>query len=295
MTAISPPIRVASDTLLDDLIAGLAARPLDHAPASDAYRLLKPRVATAIAARFSSPQPVAEPLPPFEEIVFPYVAMGNIDSLDLFSLDELILFAFYWRNRDRYRNVVDFGANLGLHSLVMQRCGFAVRAFEPDPNHLELLRETLTRNECANVTVHPAAVSTTDGSHDFTRVLGNTTGSHLTGAKAAPYGGLESFTVDVVNAAPHMAWADLVKMDIEGHEAEVLCATDAALWQDTDAVVEVGTKENAARIFEHFEALPVNLFAQKTGWRRVATRADMPTSHRDGSLLISTKDAMPWV
>ncbi len=55
-----------------------------------------------------------------------------------------------------------------------------------------------------------------------------------------------------------------MKMDIEGHEAEVLCATDAALWQRTDAVVEVGSAGNADRIHAHFESLPVNLFAQMT-------------------------------
>ena len=91
-----------------------------------------------------------------------------------------------------------------------------------------------------------------------------------------------------------MAWADLMKMDIEGHEAEVLCATDAALWQRTDAVVEVGSAGNAHRIHAHFESLPINLFAQMTAWQRVEKRADIPESHRDGSLFISTKDAMPW-
>ena len=61
-----------------------------------------------------------------------------------------------------------------------------------------------------------------------------------------------------------------------------------------DAVVEVGSAGNADRIHAHFESLPVNLFAQNTAWQRVEKRADMPESHRDGSLFISTKDAMPW-
>jgi len=176
----------------------------------------------------------------------------------------------------------------------MSRCGYEVRAFEPDPLHLELLRQTLERNRCEKVTVRPAAVSTEDGSHDFTRVLGNTTGSHLTGAKASPYGALETFTVALEDARPHMLWADLVKMDIEGHEVDVLCATDTSHWRETDAVVEIGSQENAERVYAHFEALPVNLFAQKSGWCRVTQLSDMPTSHRDGSLFISVKDAMPW-
>lgn len=280
--------------LLDDLIERLPDCAAQHGPSEDTYRNLKAKVIEAVAAQYGGTGTEPVSLPPFGDIVFPYVQLGNIDSLDLFGLDELILFAFYWCNRTRYRKVVDFGANLGLHSLVMSRCGYEIRAFEPDPRHLGILRQTLERNRCDRVTVRPAAVSTEDGSHDFTRVLGNTTGSHLTGAKASPYGELETFTVAVEDARPHMLWADLVKMDIEGHEANVLCATDARHWQETDAVVEIGSQENAERVFAYFEALPVNLFAQKTGWRRVTQLSDIPTSHRDGSLFISVKDAMPW-
>ena len=280
---------------LNGLIETLPEIAARHAPTDALYGDLKSKSIAAVKARFRSESPVAAPFEPFGEIVFPYKEMGNINSLDLFGLDELILFAFYWRNRQRYRRVADFGTNLGLHSLVMDRCGFTVRAFEPDPRHLVILEQTLSRNGCERVTVYPAAVSTTDGTHEFTRVLGNTTGSHLSGAKASPYGELERFPVRLENALPHMAWADLVKMDIEGHEAEVLCATDTALWQETDAVAEVGSVANANRIHDHFSSLPVNLFAQKIAWRRVETLDNMPTNHRDGSLFISAKDAMPWI
>ena len=265
-----------------------------HAPASTVYLYMKPRVIAAAAGRFGGAEPAPVPFDPFGTLRFPYFPMGNIDSLDLFGLDELILFAFYWRNRGRYRLVADFGANLGLHSTILHRCGYQVRSFEPDPVHLGELRRRLALNDCA-VELHEAAVSTESGRRSFTRVLGNTTSSHLSGEKAAPYGELESFEVALEDAAPHLAWADLVKMDIEGHEAEVLCAQDAELWRSTDVVAEVGTAENAAQIFDRFAALPVNLFAQKIGWARVARPDDMPTSHRDGSLFISVKDAMPWV
>lgn len=280
---------------LDGLIELLPELAAHHAPSGALHRYLKPLAIAAVASRFEGEEPLWNPFEPFGEIVFPYVKMGNIDSLDLFGLDELILFAFYWRNRTRYRRVADFGANLGLHSLVMSRCGFEVRALEPDPRHLDVLRRTLARNGCDKVKVRPAAVSVAAGSHDFTRVLGNTTGSHLTGAKPSPYGDLEIFTVALESALPHMAWADLVKMDIEGHEAVVLCATDPTLWHDLDAVVEVGSADNAKRIYAHFRNTPVNLFAQKISWRRVGLLDDMPTSHRDGALFISMKDAMPWV
>src|SRR3546814_20413787 len=85
--------------------------------------------------------------------------MGNIDSLDLFGIDELIVFAFYWANRDRYRTALDLGANIGLHSIILDRCGYRVTAFEPDPETAEELRRNLVRNGCSNVEVHEAAVA----------------------------------------------------------------------------------------------------------------------------------------
>jgi len=79
-------------------------------------------------------------LGPLQEVPFTFVDMGAISSVDLFGLDELIIFAFYWSNRNRYRSIVDMGANIGLHSVVLGLMGFEVRAFEPDPRHVEIFR-----------------------------------------------------------------------------------------------------------------------------------------------------------
>ena len=67
-----------------------------------------------------------------------------------------------------------------------------------------------------------AAVSDQPGEAEFVRVLGNTTGSHLAGAKANPYGKLERFAVPLVPLADMTEWADLIKIDAEGHEANMI-------------------------------------------------------------------------
>jgi hypothetical protein len=125
-------------------------------------------------------------------------------------------------------------------------------------------------------------------------VLGNTTGSHLAGSKRDPYGELERFEVRVESAAPHLAWADLAKIDIEGHEKDLFLETEKSVWRTTDAMAEVGSEENAGAIWDAFRDTDVHLFAQKTSWQRVTRFADMPTSHRDGSLFVSAKPAVPW-
>jgi FkbM family methyltransferase len=218
--------------------------------------------------------------------------MGAIDSVDLFGLDELIIFAFYHANRARYRRVLDIGANLGLHSIVMARCGFEIKAFEPDPWHFGLLKANLAAND-ASVDAIQAAVSTAEGEAQFVRVLGNTTGSHLAGSKDS-YGEKETFTVLTRAVGPLFDWADFAKIDAEGHEKDLLLSATAAQLQKLDIIVEIGNTSNARAVYDHMRVQRIGMFAQKIGWRRVEELDDVPTSHREGSLFISAKAVMPW-
>jgi FkbM family methyltransferase len=231
---------------------------------------------------------------PLGALTFPFEQMGAIDSLDLFGLDELILFSFYLQNRGRYRRVADIGANLGLHSIVLARCGFAVRAFEPDPLHASLFTANMERNGIQSVELLQAAVSDRDGEMEFVRVKGNTTGSHLAGAKANPYGDLERFAVRVQAAVSALEGCDFAKIDAEGHEPTILKALPAHYWDGLDVMVEIGTPLNADIVFQHFDAMNVGMFPQKLNWTRAQRAEDLPTSHREGSLFISRKVAAPW-
>jgi FkbM family methyltransferase len=242
---------------------------------------------------FEAGRPV--PLGELGPIVFPYERRGAIDTIDEFGLDELLIFAFYWRNRGTYRAAVDIGANLGLHSIVLGKCGFkSIRAFEPDPKHLAKLRRNLALNRIDGCEVREAAVSDKDGRMEFVRVLGNTTGSHLAGAKSAPYGELERFEVPVVDCRKAVADVDLAKIDAEGHEAVLLKCLPDERWRSLDAIVEIGTEANARLVHERFATSGINLFSQKSGWERVTRLAQMPASYKEGSLFISAKNEMPW-
>lgn len=283
----------SAPSVLELLFQTLAENPRLHPPGSAAYQLLKSTARAQIAPVFAGTDAAPRDFGRFGSLVFPYTKMGAIDSLDLFGLDELIIFAFYHANRSRYRRVVDIGANLGLHSLILSRCGFTVKAFEPDPWHHGMLTNNLKANGASTVEPIPAAVSTTDGEAKFVRVLGNTTGSHLAGAKDS-YGEKEIFTVATKAIGPLLDWADLAKIDAEGHEKDLLLAATRAQMDRLDIMVEIGSPANAAAVFAHFQKLGVGLFPQKIGWQRATAVDQIPTSHRDGSLFISAKPAMPW-
>ena len=87
---------------------------------------------------------------------------------------------------------------------------------------------------------------------------------------------------------------DLLKIDVEGHEADILLSTEKEDWQGTDAIVEIGSLGNAEKVFHHFSNLALNLFSQKQAWQKVNSLEDMPFSYKDGSLFISCGDVMPW-
>ncbi|MDC0110820.1 FkbM family methyltransferase [Alphaproteobacteria bacterium] len=227
-------------------------------------------------------------------ISLPYEKMGAIDSMDLFGLDELLMFAFYYRNRGLYKHAADIGANLGLHSIVLSLCDFKVESYEPDPEHYVKLVRNLKLNNITDCAAHEAAVSDKDGTMQFVRVLANTTSSHLSGSKADPYGDLEHFDVRVKGIRAIAERVDLLKIDAEGHEAVIIKGLSIDVWKRVDAFVEIGTPENAGLVYDYFVGSGVNIFSQKCGWARAGSVDDMPFSYKEGGVFVSAKSVMPW-
>uniref|UniRef100_E6VHF4 Methyltransferase FkbM family n=1 Tax=Rhodopseudomonas palustris (strain DX-1) TaxID=652103 RepID=E6VHF4_RHOPX len=286
------PCAPAPDQILADIIAALPELARHHAPGGAAYTALASAARSAVVALFGRGGRDVR-FGPFGPISFPYHRMGAVDSLDLFGLDELILFSFYWQNRGRYRRVADIGGNIGLHSLIMARCGFAVETYEPDPEHVALFQANMRANGVTTVHVNEAAVSAQAGEAEFLRLRGNTTGSHIAGAKLDPYGEIDRFKVRLAAFDDIAAKADFAKIDAEGHEAVIITSLPRERWATIDVMLEIGSDANAAAIFDYARSAGVHLFTQKTGWRRAETLADLPTSYKQGSAFLTAGDAIP--
>ena len=112
--------------------------------------------------------------------------------------------------------VYDVGANVGYHTTAFASRAGQVISFEPNPQNFALLEQNT--KDMAGVTRYQAAVSNTQGTgyiSDFDpAVYGNF--GHMTMSTS----GVEvpCMTLDSVNHAP----PDLIKIDVEGHEYEVL-------------------------------------------------------------------------
>jgi len=232
----------------------------------------------------------------YQGLNIPFVSFGAVTSDDLFAPKEAEIFRFYRENKDRYRCALDIGANIGVHSILMARQGWEVKAFEPDSQHgYAFLWQHRLRNDIALgyfPRLEIAAVSDHDGKETFVRVKGNTTGSHLKGDKE-PYGELEEFEVNVVDCRPLFDWANFAKIDCEGHEARLLLTVTPEQAAKTDFMVEVGNRKNAELIYLHFAKLPTRLWAQKADWKPVKGFQDMPVHHSEGALFIGRESPFP--
>lgn len=227
-------------------------------------------------------------------IKLPWVSFGAINSGHLFGLNEMILFAFYHANRSRYSRFLDLGANIGLHSLVACRIGFFATCVEPDPEHVRILRSNFHRNQETNFAVIEGAATSEDGTFVFTRVEGNTTGSHLKGAKPNPYGALKDFEVQGYAVETLVSNHDLVKMDVEGLEDVLLPRLFRDGFKGYDVIAEIGSKTAAKTTWEEATAAGINVFSQKLGWTLASGPDDLPHHHSEGSVFLSRRDQMHW-
>lgn len=283
-------------SLTKNLLSDLASHHGLHARSTDWYATTALELDKQITEMHRPLGPDIVILSEVGELYFPYFSMGNIDSVKLFGIDELIIFSFYFANRKCYRRVLDLGANIGLHTLVMKKLGFIVTSYEPDQTHLNQMRLVLTLNYLDAEHIVPKAISDRTGSIQYVRVLGNTTGSHLLGAKENVYGPTEivSIEVDDIREVLGNGNFDFVKMDVEGHEATLLNRLTAETLKKTDIMLEIGSEKNASDIYEILEQKGIPAYAQKTNWGLVEKLEDLPSHHTHGSVFLSMQGAPNW-
>jgi FkbM family methyltransferase len=217
--------------------------------------------------------------------------MGKVDTYDLFGPNELILFAFYDKAKYRYDKVLDIGANVGLHSLLMAQLGWHVKSFEPDPEVFKHLRDNLYY-EHEDVELNEVAVSDFNGEVEFVRVLNNLTGSHIEGFKES-YGPRETVKVKCVDCRPLFDWADLAKIDVEGHESKLLLTLTEDNLKHLDLICELRGFQEAARVLQHVHSIGGHVYTQKNDWEPARCMSHMPTKHQEGSIFISGRGG-PW-
>lgn len=140
--------------------------------------------------------------------------------------------------------VADVGANIGLSALVMAPCvpRGRIHAFEPVPAAFAFLQANAAADPLANIEPNPRSLGAAPGSVAIHVGPRFTAGSHVVDPShlmaeqietiAVPLGTLDGFV-----AERGLVRLDLVKIDVEGFEAEVLAGAARSLERFRPVVV----------------------------------------------------------
>jgi FkbM family methyltransferase len=182
-----------------------------------------------------------------------FVTAGNwqlhyLDATSLLSAFDVVVVKRWndFRHDKKDPVILDGGANIGISAIHYKQLfpEASVISFEPDPRACELLRRNLTANNIRDVDVVEKALWTNNGHTNF----------FSEGADAnrvvPEHGEIEQLTtltpngkqcnVETVRLADYLASTrfDLVKLDIEGAEAEVIVDCGDTLRNVNNLVIE---------------------------------------------------------
>jgi FkbM family methyltransferase len=157
--------------------------------------------------------------------------------------------------------VVDAGANSGVFAVRAARLGARVLAFEPNPDCCRWLRRSTVANGLeSSVSVFECAL----GSHAETGSLDvsqGTLGARVrAGAATGNFPMISIRRLDDVIGQLDVERVDLLKLDVEGHELEVLEGAPATLDIVDRVVLEYhshGLLEDCTNLLERHSLLPV--------------------------------------
>jgi FkbM family methyltransferase len=144
--------------------------------------------------------------------------------------------------------VVDIGAHIGRYTLMAARYASKVIAVEPEPSNYLLLKANIDLNRFSNVLTLPIALSSNRGPRKFYLAAGGDTArSSLEHEWSTKMGFIpkqkalevESETLDSLMARLDIADIDLLKIDVEGHEAAVLEGGSKSLSRTRKLILEV--------------------------------------------------------
>lgn len=151
-------------------------------------------------------------------------------TLGMYDFNNMSLIREILAAGDGPRTFLDVGANIGTYALIAsEQPGVTVHAFEPHPETARILRRNLELNRRPNVTVACLALSSETGWIYFSDDAGSTVNRVLDAPSAGASGSdgqagglkVEKITADEYCRRGNLQ-PEVVKLDVEGHEREVL-------------------------------------------------------------------------
>jgi FkbM family methyltransferase len=185
--------------------------------------------------------------------------------------------------------VLDIGANIGYYALMEHGLigpDGVIVAVEPSQENITILKKNLELNGCKNVHVFHGAVSDKNGSKAiFLSDFSNLHSFHRRQDDAEKQGGRteEVTTYTVPSIMDRFSSPDLIRMDVEGHEVEVLNGMLDAVENSEMAPMIIFETHRRHYVADHDMVEPLRrLFAAGYTCRYVGSSSEWGSEQLDG-------------
>lgn len=175
--------------------------------------------------------------------------------------------------------VMDVGANIGNHALAFSTVAACIHAFEPLPPVFDILQQNIRQNGIGNILAHPIALSDENGESTIHMVSDRNIGA--SSFEKPPHLSSRALSVtkrkgdDIVNELG-LARIDLLKIDVESHEAFVLNGLEQSIrrfrpviimeWNDPAAVKRLRGSAIMGWIGQHYHTYVVCKSSERIYW-----------------------------
>lgn len=193
----------------------------------------------------------------FEDVLIHcYKTDANTSSVYLFGFsDNRTIFDLYKKHIKPGSVVIDVGANIGMHSLVMAKLtgpDGQVYSYEPSPSVYQRLADNVALNHAGNVVLRQTALGSETGSIGFVDCAdqANIGISHVdeNSDYKVPVTTMDLDLAEVANVS-------LIKLDVEGHELEALRGAQQLLAREKPVIV-IECNTDAYSVKELIEVIP---------------------------------------
>ena len=188
----------------------------------------------------------------------------------------------------------DVGANVGLISAALSKNFEKVYSFEPDPRCHDLFYSNLEANCARNVNLHKIGLSSKEGTLAFN--LGTEVGhstleaAHITHLESSI--SIKSRTLDSFTKELGISRIDLLKIDVEGHELDVLVGATSLLGE---RAIRKIIFEHSASLFEAQSRDTLEVFNLLTKFGYLITTFDGTPVSPEGLVSIGQTDLVAVV
>lgn len=236
-------------------------------------------------------------LAPYKSIKFLNEKLGKFYAHEILLLEhELIQIYFYYLIKENYKNFSDLGANVGLHSLLASQIFKKVISYEPEINTYKSLNTNIEINDLINVSTYNKAVSVKAGQLKFFKNKENPTSNHLEISNVSTeykdqYKNLETTNVEVESFIKILEFSDILKIDIEGHEGEIMNDLKYEYFSNKILFIEIHNNKNSIDIskFYSLNRDKIKCLLIKDGVKEIQNTDHFPQKASDGSIIFQCK------